>query len=49
MNYSKKIDRVQIVYNGNAVIFSDEAEIIFKSQGMSCKAGQKGKETAARV
>ena len=34
MEYGKEIDQIRIAFDGDAVIFSDESEIIFKEHGM---------------
>ena len=34
MEYGKEIDQIRIAFDGDAVIFSDESEIIFKERGM---------------
>ena len=34
MDYGKEIDQIRIAFDGDAVIFSDESEIIFKERGV---------------
>lgn len=34
MDYGKEIDQIRIAFDGDAVIFSDESEIIFKEHGV---------------
>lgn len=34
MDYGKEIDQIRIAFDGDAVIFSDESEMIFKEQGI---------------